>query len=44
MSLLRGKIDGQKINSTLKKKLEELLMSANFTTTNTYQQIEKKSE
>jgi glutamyl-tRNA(Gln) amidotransferase subunit E len=34
MSILRGKIDGQKINSTLKKKLEELLMSATFTTNN----------
>lgn len=44
MSVLRGKIDGQKINSTLRKKLEELLMSATFTTTNNYQQIEKNRE
>jgi glutamyl-tRNA(Gln) amidotransferase subunit E len=44
MSVLRGKIDGQKINSTLRKKLEELLMSATFTTTNNYQQIEKNKE
>ena len=44
MSVLRGKIDGQKINSTLRKKLEELLMSAIFTTTNNYQQIEKNRE
>jgi glutamyl-tRNA(Gln) amidotransferase subunit E len=42
MSVLRGKIDGQKINSTLRKKLKELLMSATFTTTNNnFQQIEK---
>lgn len=32
MSILRGKIDGQKINLTLKKKLEELLMTSTFTT------------
>ena len=45
MSVLRGKIDGQKINSTLRKKLEELLMSATFTTTNNnFQQIEKNRE
>jgi glutamyl-tRNA(Gln) amidotransferase subunit E len=42
MSILRGKIDGQKINSTLRKKLKGLLMSATFTTTNNnFQQIEK---
>ena len=45
MSVLRGKIDGQKINSTLRKKLEQLMMSATFTTTNNnYQQIEKNRE
>lgn len=45
MSVLRGKIDGQKINSTLRKKLKELLMSATFTTTNNnFQQIEKNRE
>jgi glutamyl-tRNA(Gln) amidotransferase subunit E len=45
MSVLRGKIDGQKINSTLRKKLEQLIMSATFTTTNNnYQQIEKNRE
>lgn len=45
MSVLRGKIDGQKINSTLRKKLEQLMMSAAFTTTNNnYQQIEKNRE
>jgi glutamyl-tRNA(Gln) amidotransferase subunit E len=45
MSVLRGKIDGQKINSTLRKKLEQLMMSATFTTTNNnYQQIEKNRD
>jgi glutamyl-tRNA(Gln) amidotransferase subunit E len=45
MSVLRGKVDGQKINSTLRKKLEQLMMSATFTTTNNnYQQIEKNRE
>jgi glutamyl-tRNA(Gln) amidotransferase subunit E len=31
MAILRGKVDGQKINSILKKKLESLLMSSTTT-------------